>query len=54
MGLTPDIHVQLASEIRKVAETLCSGRLVVVLCGGSRRDLASLLIPRVIEGLVNG
>ena len=30
---------------------LCSGRLIVVLCGGSRRNLAHYLIPRVIQVL---
>ena len=51
MGLTPDCHVRLAREIRQTADELCSGRLVVVLCGGSRRDLARLLIPSVIKVL---
>jgi hypothetical protein len=43
--------VRLAREIRQTADELCSGRLVVVLCGGSRRDLARLLIPEVIKVL---
>ena len=53
MGLSPELHVRLASEIRKVAEEVSKGRLIVILCGGSRRDLASLIIPRVIEVLVD-
>lgn len=48
MGLTPDCHVRLAQELRQTADVLCSGRLIVVLCGGSRRDLARLIIPKVI------
>ena len=51
MGLTPDCHVRLARELRQATEELCSGRLIVVLCGGSRRDLARLLIPKVINVL---
>lgn len=51
MGLTPDCHVRLARELRQAADDLCSGRLIVVLCGGSRRDLARLLIPGVIKVL---
>lgn len=53
IGLTPELHMQLASEIRKVAEEFSDGRLIVILCGGSRRDLASLIIPKVIEALID-
>jgi hypothetical protein len=40
-------------EIREFAEEVSKGRLVVILCGGSRRDLASSIIPGVIGVLVN-
>ena len=49
IGLTPEAHISLARELRKAAEKSCRGRFVVVLCGGSRRDLASYLIPRIIR-----
>jgi len=52
LGLTPALHVQMALKIRKMADEVCHGRLIVVLCGGHRRDLASLLIPEVIKMLV--
>ncbi|HWR70623.1 MAG TPA: hypothetical protein VN415_06160, partial [Dehalococcoidia bacterium] len=51
IGLTPDCHVRLAQALTQVADELCSGRLIVVLCGGSRRDLARLLIPKMISVL---
>jgi hypothetical protein len=51
MGLTPDCHVRPARKLRQAADELCSGRLIVVLCSGSRRDLARLLIPKVINVL---
>jgi acetoin utilization deacetylase AcuC-like enzyme len=51
MGLTPDCHVRLARELRQTANEICSGRLVAVLCGGRRRDLARLLIPEVVKVL---
>lgn len=51
MGLTPDCHVRLAQELKQAADEMCSGRLIVVLCGGSRRDMARLLIPKVINVL---
>jgi len=51
MGLTPDCHFRLTRELKQAADELCSGRLIVVLCGGSRRELARLLIPKVINVL---
>ena len=53
IGLTPESHVGLAYVLKELAEELCMGRLIVVLCGGSRRDLASLIIPRVIRRLIS-
>lgn len=50
MGLTPECHVRVARELVRLADGLCSGRLIVVL-GGSRRDLARRLIPGVIGAL---
>ncbi|MGQ9572941.1 MAG: histone deacetylase [Dehalococcoidia bacterium] len=51
IGLTPRSHVELAQRLKKAADQLCRGRLVVVLCGGRRRDLARLLIPQIISVL---
>ena len=51
IGLTPDAHIRLAQALQRVADHLCRGRLVVVLCGGRRRDLARRLIPQVISVL---
>jgi len=53
VGLSPESHVRVASVLKELAGELCKGRLIVVLCGGSRRDLASLIIPRVIRVLVS-
>ena len=52
IGLSPEVHVQIAMVLKKLAHEVCGGRLIVVLCGGSRRDLARFLIPRVIDILV--
>jgi len=51
IGLTPDCHVRLAQELKGAADNICYGRLIVVLCGGSRRDLAHRLIPQLIRVL---
>jgi acetoin utilization deacetylase AcuC-like enzyme len=53
IGLTPDIHILLARELKGVADKICRGRFMVVLCGGSRRDLAEYLIPKII-GVISG
>jgi acetoin utilization deacetylase AcuC-like enzyme len=53
IGLTPDSHISLANELKGVADNICRGRLIVVLCGGSRRDLARYLIPAIIR-LISG
>jgi len=51
LGLTPAFHQRLAQRIKKLADNVSQGRLVVVLCGGSRRDYAKLLIPQIIQTL---
>lgn len=51
MGLGPHVHVRLANVMKTAADEVCGGRLVVVLCGGSRRDLAASLIPQIIRVL---
>ncbi len=48
LGLAPGCHARMAGELVRAADELCSGRLIVVLCGGSRRDLARQIIPEVI------
>jgi len=51
IGLTPDCHVRLAQELKEAADDICHGRLMIVLCGGSRRDLARRIIPQLIRVL---
>jgi acetoin utilization deacetylase AcuC-like enzyme len=52
IGLTPDFHVLLAQGLKALADQICRGRFITVMCGGSRRDLASYLCPRVIRVLM--
>ena len=54
IGLTPGSHTLLASELKVIADKLCQGKFVTVLCGGRRRDLASLLCPSIIKVLAGG
>jgi acetoin utilization deacetylase AcuC-like enzyme len=53
IGLSPNIHIQLAREIKRIATEICQGRLIVILCGGGQRSLAHFLIPRIINILMD-
>lgn len=50
-GLNKDCHWKLAKVIKETADKVCQGRLVTILCGGSSRELATYIIPRVIKQL---
>lgn len=50
-GLTGDCHPKLAQLIKGVADKVCHGRLITILCGGSGRSLATYIIPRIIDCL---
>ncbi len=47
-GLTPDFHIEAAALIKEVADRVCQGRLITILCGGSSRAVATYTIPRII------
>ena len=51
IGLSMDCHIELAKMFKSAAGSICKGRLVVVLCGGSRREIATYTIPRIIDCL---
>ena len=51
IGISPETHVHLARLLKQTADRICDGRLIVVLCGGSRRDLARYLIPQIVSVL---
>ena len=36
---------------KETADETCNGRLVTVLCGGSKRSLATYIIPKIISTL---
>ena len=53
LGLTPGCHAKMAEIMKRAARKFCGGRLICVLCGGSRRDLAKTIIPQVIRVLAD-
>ena len=50
-GLSPDCHPKIARIVTRAAEDVCQGRMVAILCGGSRRDIARYCIPKIITCL---
>ena len=52
-GLTRDCHLKIAELIKGGADSICRGRLVTILCGGSGRNLAMYTIPRIIRCLAD-
>ena len=51
IGLTGPCYWEIASLMRDLSEEVCGGRLEVVLGGGSHTQLATRLIPPIIERL---
>ncbi len=53
-GISRDCHMRLSELIKAIADQVCEGRLIVILCGGSSRDVATYTIPRIIGMLSEG
>jgi acetoin utilization deacetylase AcuC-like enzyme len=51
IGLSGPCYWKIADLIKGLAESACGGRLEVVLVGGSHREIATYLIPPIIERL---
>jgi len=50
-GLTKDCHARIAGMLKGVADRVCQGRLIVILCGGSSLEVATYTIPKIIDCL---
>jgi acetoin utilization deacetylase AcuC-like enzyme len=50
-GLSRECHLEIARLLKAVAEEVCHGRLIVILCGGHSREIARYAIPRIIRCL---
>ncbi|RLG92302.1 MAG: histone deacetylase [Candidatus Hecatellales archaeon] len=51
-GLTEECYIRLTKLVKDVAEKVCDGKLVVVLCGGSKPDIAKNIIPKMVKILL--
>ena len=52
-GLSMNCHVEVARIFKSVCDEICYGRLITILCGGSGRDVATYVIPRIIRVLAD-
>jgi len=50
-GMTMDCHIEILKIIKEIADKVCNGRLIAILCGGSGRKVATYTIPRIIRYL---
>jgi acetoin utilization deacetylase AcuC-like enzyme len=53
IGLTQDFFIELVKEIKSCAEKVCQGRYLIITGGGSRRDVAEYIFPRIAEVLAS-
>jgi acetoin utilization deacetylase AcuC-like enzyme len=49
LGLSKGCYLEIARFMKRIAEAVAGGRLEVVLGGGSRTDIATNVIPPIIE-----
>lgn len=49
----PEFYISLTKKLISAVVEICQGRIIIVLCGGSRRDLATYLIPGIIRVLAD-
>lgn len=48
-GLTKGFFSRLTTEVKALADEICSGRYLVLTHGGNRADIAEFIFPRIIE-----
>ena len=49
LGLTENAFIEIAKRVKDFASSCCEDRLQVVLAGGSLREVATRVIPKVID-----
>jgi acetoin utilization deacetylase AcuC-like enzyme len=48
-GLTDSFYLELVEMIKSCAEEICGGKYMIITHGGSRKDLAEYIFPKIIE-----
>lgn len=49
IGLSRNFFIKLAKLVKDVADEICDGRYIIITHGGSRRDVAEYIFPRIIR-----
>jgi acetoin utilization deacetylase AcuC-like enzyme len=53
IGLTPEFFIDLVKMVKESAEEICEGRYLIITGGGSRRDVAEFIFPKIAEILAS-
>jgi acetoin utilization deacetylase AcuC-like enzyme len=53
IGLTPEFFIDLVKMVKESAEEICEGRYLIITGGGSRRDIAEFIFPKIAEILAS-
>lgn len=53
IGLTPEFFIDLVKLVKDCAEEVCEGRYLIITGGGSRRDVAEFIFPKIAEILAS-
>ncbi len=53
IGLTEEFFIDLVKEVKKCAEEVCRGKYLIITGGGSRRDVAEYIFPKIAEVLAS-
>ncbi|MHA1582634.1 MAG: histone deacetylase [Candidatus Baldrarchaeia archaeon] len=48
-GLSPSFFIELVKVVKRCSEEVCEGRYVILTGGGSRRDVAEYIFPKIVE-----
>ncbi|MBI4229107.1 MAG: hypothetical protein HY693_05215 [Deltaproteobacteria bacterium] len=49
IGLTPEFFIDLVKLVKETAEDIYEGRYLIITGGGSRRDVAEFIFPKIAE-----
>ncbi|MET1124799.1 MAG: hypothetical protein ABWW66_06005 [Archaeoglobaceae archaeon] len=53
LGLSEDLYVRLAEEVKALADEVCGGKYIILDGGGANREVARYIWPRIIKILSN-
>jgi len=53
IGLTQEFFIDLVKVVKECAEELCHGKYLIITGGGSRRDVAEYIFPKIAEILAS-